>query len=659
MRYQVIVLATLLASSVLLGRIARAQDASADLEPMQLNRLLRIPSVKAALKLTPEQAASIQEIQGSMQEKMRQLFSEARREAGQTPDAERRREIVDKVRTTAAEFDEQLRKTLKPEQVARLRQVQLQVGVRRQIVELLTSPPIAAQLELSKAQGKDLRGLRQGPELRKQALELLTEAQREKLNELLGDPVDLPERLLSSRSFLSGGPAPDREAAARRSFQVFDRDGDGKITREEAERVRVGPTRDRSRIAQEFDTYDADSNGSVSLAEFTRQFGTRRPRPRAPERDREATAERIFKQLDADGDGQITREEANATRTPLARDFESFDANSDGNVTLEEFKRRFGGAVNANQAFERSFRSLDGDNDGKITRDEASKRPQSRIVEEFDSFDADSDGSVTLAEFKQQQFERAMASTSAVRAELIAQLESRYWPQRPRRQVTGEGDTLDSESLPGEGVWLDPALRRPNAPRFRVTVWFDRQFLGDGNAYTRRCQEFADQPRRQLRTRVIHTLKTLSDESYRAAKDELGKLVDDGQIDLVEWHWIVNGFSCVATNEGLAGLQKVPGVKKIFLARGRLASPPDTDDREPYFSPPAESRPPEPEGWKLPWYTRYLQADKVWKRLGVSGAGTLHVVMDGNFVSVLSWYDNEWGFSNRMADTAVALGKTL
>jgi glyceraldehyde 3-phosphate dehydrogenase len=34
-------------------------------------------------------------------------------------------------------------------------------------------------------------------------------------------------------------------------------------------------------------------------------------------------------------------------------------------------------------------------------------------------------------------------------------------------------------------------------------------------------------------------------------------------------------------------------------------------------------------------------------------------VMDGNFVAVLAWYDNEWGFSNRMCDTAVALGKTL
>lgn len=31
-------------------------------------------------------------------------------------------------------------------------------------------------------------------------------------------------------------------------------------------------------------------------------------------------------------------------------------------------------------------------------------------------------------------------------------------------------------------------------------------------------------------------------------------------------------------------------------------------------------------------------------------------VMDGNMVRILSWYDNEWGFSNRMADTAVAMG---
>jgi len=34
-------------------------------------------------------------------------------------------------------------------------------------------------------------------------------------------------------------------------------------------------------------------------------------------------------------------------------------------------------------------------------------------------------------------------------------------------------------------------------------------------------------------------------------------------------------------------------------------------------------------------------------------------VMGSDFVRVVSWYDNEWGFSNRMHDTAVAMGKTI
>jgi glyceraldehyde 3-phosphate dehydrogenase len=34
-------------------------------------------------------------------------------------------------------------------------------------------------------------------------------------------------------------------------------------------------------------------------------------------------------------------------------------------------------------------------------------------------------------------------------------------------------------------------------------------------------------------------------------------------------------------------------------------------------------------------------------------------VMNGTLVRVLSWYDNEWGFSNRMADTAAAMAKLI
>ncbi|KRQ00074.1 type I glyceraldehyde-3-phosphate dehydrogenase [Bradyrhizobium manausense] len=34
-------------------------------------------------------------------------------------------------------------------------------------------------------------------------------------------------------------------------------------------------------------------------------------------------------------------------------------------------------------------------------------------------------------------------------------------------------------------------------------------------------------------------------------------------------------------------------------------------------------------------------------------------VQNGTLVRVMSWYDNEWGFSNRMADTAVAMSKVI
>jgi glyceraldehyde 3-phosphate dehydrogenase (phosphorylating) len=30
-------------------------------------------------------------------------------------------------------------------------------------------------------------------------------------------------------------------------------------------------------------------------------------------------------------------------------------------------------------------------------------------------------------------------------------------------------------------------------------------------------------------------------------------------------------------------------------------------------------------------------------------------VLNGTLVKVLAWYDNEWGFSNRMLDTTLAL----
>jgi glyceraldehyde 3-phosphate dehydrogenase len=31
--------------------------------------------------------------------------------------------------------------------------------------------------------------------------------------------------------------------------------------------------------------------------------------------------------------------------------------------------------------------------------------------------------------------------------------------------------------------------------------------------------------------------------------------------------------------------------------------------------------------------------------------------MDGNFIKVISWYDNEWGYSNRTADLVKKLAQ--
>ena len=290
-----------------------------------------------------------------------------------------------------------------------------------------------------------------------------------------------------------------------------------------------------------------------------------------------------------------------------------------------------GPSADTSRAVEQLFSANDADGDDKITPDEAR-----RIVKNsFDEFDQNSDGAVDREEFNTvaPRFIRIPSSGPGpwFDAAQLSQMQDRYWPKLPRPAWQIRDDILPTEELPGEGIWLDPALANVRGTIFPVTVWFDRQFLGDGIAYARRCEEFAGQKREVLRARVVDTLKTLSEQSIQASEKRMRQLADQKHVRLVQWHWIVNGFSCYVTKEGLAGLQTVPGVKNIFLARRRLAGP-VTDELHPSFFSMREKATFNPDRFKHPWYTRYLQADKTWRRLGVSGAGTLNVVMDGNFV---------------------------
>ena len=54
-----------------------------------------------------------------------------------------------------------------------------------------------------------------------------------------------------------------------------------------------------------------------------------------------------------------------------------------------------------------------------------------------------------------------------------------------------------------------------------------------------------------------------------------------------------------------------------------------------------------------------VMAFKPYRSMQLGHVATVAKVIDKRLVRVLAWYDNEWGFSNRMSDTAVALGKLL
>ncbi len=358
-----------------------------------------------------------------------------------------------------------------------------------------------------------------------------------------------------------------------------------------------------------------------------------------PDRDREnsdqgaSRAAELFQQMDRNSDGKLVKGEL---PLGLARRFDKVDADGDSSISKKEFAKLFRrpveptrpsdpGAVapeNLKEQFDRS----DDNGDGKITADEAGGIIKSRLKE----LDTNSDGAVDLSEY-QTGSNKGFFRQRGISPTVVEQLSKDYWPEKPRHELPIARDILQSEKVSGEGVWVDPAIGSPSKTMISITVWFDRQFLGDGDAFERRAAEFSGQRRQELVVRVVDTLKTLNEQSYRAAKESMRQLVKDKKIALVRWHWIVNGFSCVASAEGVNALKDVPGVKKIFANRQRIRAF-RRDDREPTFFEHATDPAPEPQEFKHPWYTRYLLADRTWEKLNVSGAGTLNVVMDSNFL---------------------------
>ena len=188
--------------------------------------------------------------------------------------------------------------------------------------------------------------------------------------------------------------------------------------------------------------------------------------------------------------------------------------------------------------------------------------------------------------------------------------------------------------------WVDPGFGKKGwqttecrtlgrALPVRAVAWFDQQLLGDGQAYARRTEAWADAPRLELRKRVIRKLKAMNAESYAAIKPALARLEKQGKVRDCRPHWIVNSFSCEVAGLEPVALSKLPGVSKVF--RRAAPCPVGKESGPADVSSVPEAAPLKPRRQPATWNLERLRIPKVWDRLGYTGKGVLVAIHDAGF----------------------------
>ena len=110
---------------------------------------------------------------------------------------------------------------------------------------------------------------------------------------------------------------------------------------------------------------------------------------------RGAMMQERLKAADTNNDGLISREEAKALPR-IAENFDAIDANKDGQVTSDEL-RAFHQAHRGEHRGE-MWKQLDANGDGKLSKEEVANHP--RLVKDFDAIDANKDGFLSSEELQ-------------------------------------------------------------------------------------------------------------------------------------------------------------------------------------------------------------------------------------------------------------------
>ena len=144
----------------------------------------------------------------------------------------------------------------------------------------------------------------------------------------------------------------------------------------------------------------------------------RKPDPQRAEQMREhfhQRAQERFRQADKNGDGALSKAEAEAGMPRLAKDFAAIDANKDGKITPEEL-RAYGAKRHAHwkehggrgghhnpeamkARFAERFKQADADGDGALSKAEAEKS-MPRLAQHFAEIDSNHDGKITQDEMR-------------------------------------------------------------------------------------------------------------------------------------------------------------------------------------------------------------------------------------------------------------------